>query len=136
MKISISRNSIFRYGGNTLSTVLFSIIYGATVFAITTPGLVPANVLWYGQAANIPMIVLGININFLKKIFLYCYIKPMILKLFSFTGKMIQAIANFRQGHTGQLSALTVFLLALGSLGEIFFLMFFTLFRTEWSVHK
>ena len=68
MKISISRNSIFRYGGNTLSTVLFSIIYGATVFAITTPGLVPANVLWYGQAANIPMIVLGINIIiFLKQ---------------------------------------------------------------------
>ena len=125
MKISISRNSIFRYGGNTLSTVLFSIIYGATVFAITTPGLVPANVLWYGQAANIPMIVLGININFFKKIFLYCYIKPMILKLFSFTGKMIQAIANFRQGHTGQLSALTVFLLALGSLGESFVLCFY-----------
>ena len=48
----------------------------------------------------------------------------MILKLFLFTGKMIQAIANFRQGHTGQLSALTVFLLALGSLGEIFFLCF------------
>ena len=50
----------------------------------------------------------------------------MILKLFSFTGKMIQAIANFRQGHTGQLSALTVFLLALGSLGEIYicFLLF------------
>merc|ERR1711936_294008 len=67
--------------------------YGATVFAITTPGLVPANVLWYGQAANIPMIVLG---------------------------KMIQAIANFRQGHTGQLSALTVFLLALGSLARVF----------------
>merc|ERR1719225_1271588 len=84
---------ILWYGGNTLSTVLFSIIYGATVFAITTPGLVPANVLWYGQAANIPMIVLG---------------------------KMIQAIANFRQGHTGQLSALTVFLLALGSLARIF----------------
>ena len=131
MKISISRNSIFRYGGNTLSTVLFSIIYGATVFAITTPGLVPANVLWYGQAANIPMIVLGININFFKKIFLYCYIKPMILKFFSFTGKMIQAIANFRQGHTGQLSALTVFLLALGSLGEIFFSYVFYSFQNR-----
>ena len=50
----------------------------------------------------------------------------MILTLFLFTGKMIQAIANFRQGHTGQLSALTVFLLALGSLGEIYicFLLF------------
>jgi len=93
LQTSIIALLILWYGGNTLSTVLFSIIYGATVFAITTPGLVPANVLWYGQAANIPMIVLG---------------------------KMIQAIANFRQGHTGQLSALTVFLLALGSLARIF----------------
>ena len=53
-------------------TVIFSVIYGATVFAITTPGLVPEQVLWLGQAANIPMVVLG---------------------------KMIQVIANFRQGH-------------------------------------
>ena len=52
-------------------TVIFSVIYGATVFAITTPGLVPEQVLWLGQAANIPMVVLG---------------------------KMIQVIANFRQG--------------------------------------
>ena len=53
-------------------TVIFSVIYGATVFAITTPGLVPEQVLWLGQAANIPMVVLG---------------------------KMIQVIANFRQGQ-------------------------------------
>ena len=72
--------------------MLFSLIYGATVFAITTPGLVPADILWYGQAANIPMIVLG---------------------------KMIQVIANFKQGHTGQLSAVTIFLLTLGSLGKL-----------------
>ncbi len=35
-------------------------------------------------------------------------------------GKMIQAISNYRQGHTGQLSAITVFLLAAGSLARIF----------------
>ncbi|KAI8498869.1 Mannose-P-dolichol utilization defect 1 protein [Branchiostoma belcheri] len=34
--------------------------------------------------------------------------------------KMIQAIANYRQGHTGQLSAITVFLLTLGSVARIF----------------
>ena len=45
------------------------------------------------QAANIPMIVVG---------------------------KLIQAISNFRQGHTGQLSAITVFLLTAGSLARIF----------------
>ena len=31
---------------------------------------------------------------------------------------MVQAIANIRQGHTGQLSAITVFMLTLGSLGK------------------
>merc|ERR1719369_2752234 len=79
--------------GNSVMTVLFSIIYGATVFAITTPGMVPDQVLWFGQAANIPMVVLG---------------------------KMIQVIANFRQGHTGQLSAITIFMLTLGSMARVF----------------
>lgn len=49
--------------------------------------------LWYGQAANIPMVVVG---------------------------KLIQVFANFRNGNTGQLSAITVFMLALGSLARIF----------------
>ena len=35
-------------------------------------------------------------------------------------GKLIQVIANFRQGHTGQLSAVTIFLLTLGSLARVF----------------
>merc|ERR1719189_802140 len=64
---------ILWYGGNTITTVLFSIIYGMTVFAITAPDMVSPEVLWYGQAANIPMIVLG---------------------------KLIQVVANFNQGHT------------------------------------
>jgi len=84
---------ILWYGGSTLTTVLFSAVYGATVFAITQPGLVPDEVLWYGQAANIPMIVLG---------------------------KLIQAVKNYRDGHTGQLSAITVYLLTAGSLARIF----------------
>ena len=82
-----------RYGGNTLTTILFSAAYGAIVFAITQPGLVPDDVLWYGQAANIPMIVVG---------------------------KLIQAATNYKNGHTGQLSAITVFLLTAGSLARIF----------------
>merc|ERR1712018_536042 len=84
---------ILWFNGNTIQTLLFSLIYGATVFAITTPGMVPPEVLWYGQAANIPMIVLG---------------------------KMIQVIANYRQGHTGQLSAITIFMLTLGSMARVF----------------
>merc|ERR1719476_956211 len=93
LQTSIIAILILWYGGNTFSTILFSAIYGATVLAITQPGLVPEEVLWYGQAANIPMIVIG---------------------------KLIQAITNFKNGHTGQLSAITVFLLTLGSLARIF----------------
>ena len=35
-------------------------------------------------------------------------------------GKLIQAATNYKNGHTGQLSAITVFLLTLGSLARIF----------------
>ena len=70
-----------------MQTLLFSLIYSATAFAILSPGLVPADVLWAGQAANIPMIVVG---------------------------KLIQVFSNLKQGHTGQLSAVTIILLTLG----------------------
>ena len=84
---------ILWYGGNTVSTVVFSAIYGAVVFAITQPGLVPEDVLWYGQAANIPMVVIG---------------------------KLIQVATNYKNQHTGQLSAVTSFLLTAGSVVRIF----------------
>ena len=41
---------ILWYGGNTLFTLFFSCVYGALVLALTQPGLVPDEVLWYGQA--------------------------------------------------------------------------------------
>jgi len=84
---------ILWFSGNTAQTLLFSLIYSATAFAILSPGLVPADVLYAGQAANIPMIVVG---------------------------KLIQVYSNFNQGHTGQLSAVTVILLTLGSLARVF----------------
>ena len=83
----------FRFSGNTVQTLLFSLIYSATAFAILSPGLVPADVLWAGQAANIPMIVVG---------------------------KLIQVFSNLKQGHTGQLSAVTIILLTLGKTLDFF----------------
>merc|ERR1712244_139808 len=50
-------------------------------------------VLWFGQASNIPMILLG---------------------------KFLQIVTNFKNGHTGQLSAITSFLLSLGAIARIF----------------
>ena len=47
------------FGGSALLSVLFAAFYGAVVFALSQPGLVPEVVLWYGQAANIPMVLVG-----------------------------------------------------------------------------
>jgi len=57
------------------------------------PTICPITLLWYGQVANIPMTCLG---------------------------KFVQIFANFSNGHTGQLSAVTSFLLALGAVARIF----------------
>jgi len=75
-----------------LQGLLFSALYVGAVWALVQPAT-PAAVLWYGQAANIPMILLG---------------------------KLIQIVTNFRNGHTGQLSAVTSFLLSLGAIARIF----------------
>jgi len=75
------------------SALLFISLYSLALYASLNPDLCPLSFLWYGQAANIPMILLG---------------------------KFIQIIANFRNGHTGQLSAITTFLLALGAIARIF----------------
>ncbi|XP_023335998.1 mannose-P-dolichol utilization defect 1 protein [Eurytemora carolleeae] len=81
------------YSSGKLISLLFIILYSVAVYLALDPALVPISILWYGQAANIPMILLG---------------------------KFIQIRANFSNGHTGQLSAITCFLLALGAIARIF----------------
>lgn len=93
LQTSLIAMLILWYGGSSVFTLLFTMIYGSIVYSILQPGLIPAEFLWWGQAANIPMVVIG---------------------------KLIQVVANYRNGHTGQISAVTVFLLALGSLARIF----------------
>merc|ERR1712088_1283706 len=46
IQTSIIAILILWYGGNTLTTIMFSAAYGTIVFAITQPGLVPEDVLW------------------------------------------------------------------------------------------
>jgi len=76
-----------------LSSLVFIALYGAGLYLGMDPKLCPVSVLWYGQAINIPMIIVG---------------------------KFMQIWANFSNGHTGQLSAITTFLLALGAIARIF----------------
>jgi len=82
---------VLRFSGKTFQALLFLGLYSGLIYAGLN--LTPIETLWYGQAANIPMVVIG---------------------------KLIQIITNFKNGHTGQLSAVTVFLLALGSVARIF----------------
>ncbi|MBN3318576.1 MPU1 protein, partial [Atractosteus spatula] len=83
---------IQHYGGNTLRGVGFLAVYIALVSLLLSP-LMPMEVITAMQATNMPAVVVS---------------------------RLIQAATNYRNGHTGQLSALTVFLLFAGSLARIF----------------
>jgi len=76
-----------------LVSLIFMAVYSAGVYFSLDPAICPVALLWYGQAANIPMILLG---------------------------KFIQIYSNFSNGHTGQLSPITCFLLAAGAIARIF----------------
>ncbi|XP_061137371.1 mannose-P-dolichol utilization defect 1 protein-like [Syngnathus typhle] len=80
------------YSGRTGRGVLFALLYLGVLSFLLTP-LAPATVLTAMQASNMPAIIVS---------------------------RVIQAATNFRNGHTGQLSALTVIILFAGSLARIF----------------
>lgn len=83
---------VFLYGGAAKKAVLY-ILTVFTVALVLCSGQVPIKFLWMLQASNIPVV---------------------------FAGKMVQAVANFRNSSTGQLSAVTVVMLFLGSMARIF----------------
>ncbi|XP_014229630.1 mannose-P-dolichol utilization defect 1 protein homolog [Trichogramma pretiosum] len=65
----------------------------ASVIAAVAMNIAPAELLWYGQAMNIPVVL---------------------------ASKLMQAYTNYSNGSTGQLSAATGFMLFFGSLARIF----------------
>ncbi|XP_058871313.1 mannose-P-dolichol utilization defect 1 protein [Acipenser ruthenus] len=83
---------IQHYRGNALRGLGFIAVYLALVSLLLSP-LTPRSVVTTMQATNMPAVVIS---------------------------RLIQAGTNFRNGHTGQLSAITVFLLFAGSLARIF----------------
>merc|ERR1712183_394729 len=82
---------VLAFSQGKIKAVLFGALYAGAVWVLMNPTITPPVVLWYGQAANIPMILLG---------------------------KLIQIVTNFRNGHTGQLSAVTCFLLSIGAIAR------------------
>ncbi|KAI9554430.1 hypothetical protein GHT06_019702 [Daphnia sinensis] len=79
-------------GGSAVSAVSFLGCFSAGLALLLSP-LAPMQLLWLFQASIVPIIVVS---------------------------KLIQAVANYRQGSTGQLSAVTVFLLTGGAAARIF----------------
>lgn len=80
------------YSGQTGLSGLFTIFY-STVCYVLMSGLTPREMLWSAQGFNIPILLIG---------------------------KLSQAITNYKNGSTGQLSAITCFMLFFGSLARIF----------------
>ncbi|XP_017650534.1 mannose-P-dolichol utilization defect 1 protein isoform X3 [Nannospalax galili] len=80
------------YRGETVKGVAFLACY-ALVLLVLLSSLTPLAVVTLLQASNVPAVVMG---------------------------KLLQAATNYHNGHTGQLSAITVFLLFGGSLARIF----------------
>ncbi|XP_013881809.1 mannose-P-dolichol utilization defect 1b [Austrofundulus limnaeus] len=83
---------IQHYGGRTSRGLLFLVLYFSLLALLLSP-LTPMAVVTFMQATNMPAIIIG---------------------------RLIQAATNYRNGHTGQLSAVSVFLLFAGSLARIF----------------
>lgn len=83
---------IQHYGGNTVKGLGFMAVYFGLLAVLLSP-MIPMSVVTTMQASNMPAIIFG---------------------------RLIQAGTNYTNGHTGQLSAISVFLLFAGSLARIF----------------
>jgi len=83
---------VLYYGGSAAKGAVYASLYSVVCY-IMMSGVTPIDVLWTLQGVNIPILMMG---------------------------KLTQAYANYKNGHTGQLSAITVFMLFFGALARIF----------------
>lgn len=83
---------VLHYNTSRTSVILFVVSYLGLCYTLMG-GPTPVDVLWSLQALNIPILI---------------------------AGKMSQAYTNYSNGHTGQLSAVTCFMLFFGSMARIF----------------
>ncbi|XP_040168608.1 mannose-P-dolichol utilization defect 1 protein homolog [Anopheles arabiensis] len=92
LQTAIIAMMVLFYGGSTVLAGAFTVTYSALVYVLMG-GLTPLNYLLIAQGFNVPILLLG---------------------------KLSQAFTNYRNGSTGQLSAVTCFMLLAGSLARIF----------------
>ncbi|XP_077299190.1 mannose-P-dolichol utilization defect 1 protein homolog [Arctopsyche grandis] len=92
IQTAIIAASVLFYNGRESGAKWFIIGYSA-MMVMLMGGFTPLSVLWVLQASNIPVV---------------------------FFGKMVQAYTNYKNGSTGQLSAITCGMLLFGSVARIF----------------
>ncbi|CAM1332771.1 MPDU1 (predicted) [Pycnogonum litorale] len=80
------------YGGKTNAAFLFCLSYSILLYVLVS-GLTPVSILWSLQTFVVPVVI---------------------------SSKLLQAFENYRNGHTGQLSSITIFMLLAGSIARIF----------------
>lgn len=84
---------VYLYGHKSaLRSTIFVIIYSLITYVLMS-GLTPIEYLWTAQGFNVPILLMG---------------------------KLSQALTNYKNGSTGQLSAATCFMLLAGSAARIF----------------
>lgn len=84
---------VFFYGHKSSTKAgIFVVAYAGLLFALMG-GIASAKFLWAAQGFNVPILL---------------------------TGKLSQAVTNYKNGSTGQLSAVTCLMLFFGSLARIF----------------
>ena len=83
---------VLKYERSQWSALAFVMAYSSVTYALMS-GLTPLSVLWSMQAANLPLAI---------------------------SGKMLQVYTNYSIGHTGQLSAITAWLMFGGAFARIF----------------
>lgn len=81
------------YDNNKGKSISVLATYAMIVFTLIHPTLLSKEILWYLQSTVLPLAV---------------------------TGKLIQALKNYKAQHTGQLSAISAFAIFAGSLARIF----------------
>ncbi|XP_016391392.1 mannose-P-dolichol utilization defect 1 protein-like [Sinocyclocheilus rhinocerous] len=92
IQIAVLTLLVQHYRGKPIKGIYFLAVYCGFMFLLASP-LTPVSVVWTLYEWNVLLVI---------------------------AGRFFQAGSNFRWGHTGQLSALSVFLNFLGSLGRIF----------------
>ncbi|XP_051524701.1 mannose-P-dolichol utilization defect 1 protein-like isoform X1 [Myxocyprinus asiaticus] len=92
IQIAVLAFLIQHYRGKTIKGIYFLALYCGFMFLLASP-LTSVSVVWTMHEWNVLLVI---------------------------AGRLIQACSNYRCGHTGQISALSVVLVFLGSLGRIF----------------